>query len=232
MKTAFITGVNRGLGRQFLEQLSLSGYRVYGLVRSPQAYEALQREALPNVIYILADVAEDNCREAIQAIVADHPVELLINNAGIGGEGMRLSEVQPSEVLELLNIHCLGALRVVQALEANLLAAQAPLVLNMNSRFGSIAYQYQRVFAGMEISYAYRIAKAAQNMLTNCLSVELGNHVQVVSVTPGRLKTSMAQTDANLSAEEGARRIIHHWEQGHFRPENGILQIEGDMTPW
>jgi NAD(P)-dependent dehydrogenase (short-subunit alcohol dehydrogenase family) len=232
MKSIFITGVNKGLGRQLFDQLSAKGYRIYGLVRSRLSYEEMLEVCPANSTLIHSDISEETCIEKIRSVVAEASIELVINNAGIGAEGMNLDSAATTEVMELFNIHCVGVLRVVQALKANLLRSKGAVVLNMNSRFGSITYQHDRVFHGMEISYAYRIAKAAQNMLTNCLNIELGDRIAFVSTTPGRLVTNMAQKDANLSPEEGARRIIEHWEAGLFKAENGILQVQGDITPW
>jgi NAD(P)-dependent dehydrogenase (short-subunit alcohol dehydrogenase family) len=232
MKSIFITGVNKGLGKHLFTQLSAKDYRVFGLIRNRANYEETLKDCPAGSSLVHADLSDEACIDKIRAAVGDIPVDLVINNAGIGAEGMELDSAATSEVLELFNTHCLGVLRVVQALKHNLLTAPGAVVLNMNSRFGSIAYQHDRVFRGMEISYAYRIAKAAQNMLTNCLNVEFGARISFVSITPGRLLTNMAQRDASLSPEEAARRIIEHWEAGLFRAENGILQVQGDITPW
>lgn len=232
MKTIFITGVNKGLGYQLYTLACNKGYNVYGLVRSKDNYERMVQSRPANAKLIHADVSEDNCIEKVRAVIENIPVDLLINNAGIGGEGMVLNDTTTTEIMALFNIHCLGALRMCQALRSNLHASSRPVVLNMNSRFGSIGYQFNRFFKGFEISYSYRIAKAAQNMLTNCLRNEFGDKIEFVSITPGRLITDIAQKDANLTPEEGARRIIEHWEAEKFRSENGILQVPDLLTPW
>jgi NAD(P)-dependent dehydrogenase (short-subunit alcohol dehydrogenase family) len=134
--------------------------------------------------------------------------------------------------MSLLQVHCLGALIVVQALKGNLLAGPHPVVLNMSSRLGSLGLQYDGTFSHLQASYAYRIAKAAQNMLTLCLRAELGDRIDFISRTPGRLMTAMAQTDASLTAEEGAERIISFWESGHFKSQNGIFQVPDNLAVW
>lgn len=232
MKTVVITGVNKGLGKEIMGQLVQRGHFVYGIVRNSDYYNEHSQHQPANSRLVLADVTDDNCASLLLSVIGDRPVDLLINNAGIGGEGMSLDTATAREIMALLDVHCLGAMRVTQALKQNLLQATQPVVLNLSSRFGSIGYQYNQVFKEFEISYAYRIAKAAQNMLTNCLRVELGDRIEFVSLTPGRLITTLAQKDANLSPQEGASRIIEYWEAGLFTAQNGILQVPDSITPW
>ena len=232
MKTALVTGINKGLGKELFSQLIARGYFVYGLLRNEAYYEQLQGQQLPNATLILADIASDECKEKIRLVVKDKPIDLLINNAGIGGEGMSLDKADTTEIMDLLQVHCLGALRVVQALKDNLLEASSPVVLNLSSRLGSLSRQYDGTFSNLQSSYAYRIAKAAQNMLTMCLRAELGSRIEFVSITPGKLLTQLAQKDANLSPAEGAERIIRFWEEGRFKAQNGILQVPDNLTAW
>lgn len=62
-----------------------------------------------------------------------------------------------------------------------------------------------------QFSYSYRIAKAAQNMLTLCLQQELENKgIGVTAIHPGKLKTEIGAFDANLTPAEGAQNI-YEW---------------------
>lgn len=232
MKRILITGINKGLGKEFFIQLTQAGYFVYGLLRNEDYYNGLSKIALPNMRLILADVTNDGCIDRIQKAIGDEPLDLVINNAGIGGEGMTLDETNATEILQLFDVHCLGVLRVLKATKTNLLMGNNPTVINLNSRFGSVSHQYNKTFQHLNVSYSYRIAKAAQNMLTNCLRLELGERIEFVSITPGKLITELAQVDANLTPEEGARRIIKYWENGHLKSQNGILQVPDQITEW
>lgn len=232
MKRILITGINKGLGKEFFNQLTQAGYFVYGLLRNEDYFNDLKRQELQHVELILADITNDACIEKIHAVVKEHPIDLVINNAGIGGEGITLDDTSAAEIMQLLDVHCLGVLRVLKATKTNLLKGEHPTVINLNSRFGSVSNQYNKTFQNLKVSYSYRIAKAAQNMLTNCLRLELGDSIEFVSVTPGKLITELAQVDANLTPREGARRIITYWEEGKLKSENGILQVPDHITEW
>ena len=163
MKTVFVTGVSKGLGQEFFRQLTGKGHFVFGLLRNSVHYGELQAKHIHNAIFILADVASDECTARIREVVKEHSVDQLINNAGIGAGGMCLDDANKGEIMALPQVLCLGALRVVQALKDSPLRASSPVVLNLNSRFGSISMQYDGTFKHMPASYAYRIAKTAQN---------------------------------------------------------------------
>ena len=120
----------------------------------------------------------------------------------------------------------------MKALQANLSKAEDPVVVNINSRFGSITRQSLGVYSDLDVSYSYRIAKAAQNMLTNCMKAEMGQEVTFVSLHPGRMKTDIAQTDADLDPQEVAASILQSYEKGLFEDENGIVELNKGVIEW
>ena len=66
-----------------------------------------------------------------------------------------------------------------------------PRIINVSSRLGSLHKMANRVSA-RHFSYSYRIAKAAQNMLTLCLQQEFENKgISVTAIHPGKLKTDI-----------------------------------------
>jgi NAD(P)-dependent dehydrogenase (short-subunit alcohol dehydrogenase family) len=231
-KNVLVTGIGKGLGKELVEQLCGKGYFVYGLLRNREDYEHLNATKPENAALILADLSEDNCMEAIATVVKETPLHLVINNAGIGGTVVQLENTTSTEVARLFNVHCLGVLRVMKALRKNVLHGEHPVVINISSRMGSITHQSAGTFDDLEVSYSYRIAKASQNMLTACLRKEFGKQVAFVSLHPGKMKTELAQTDANLEPWQSAERIIDFWENGHFKPLNGILELPDKLLEW
>lgn len=231
MKSALITGIGKGLGRALYNLLAARGYTVYGLLRNERDFEVLDASKPANVKLILADVSEDDCMGKIKSVVLDDQIDLLINNAGTGGEGMNLEDATANEIMGLFNVHCLGVFRVTKAVIGNLKKSSEPTVLNLNSRLGSITHQDRGTFDFLSVSYSYRTAKAAQNMLTNCFRSEFPD-MKFVSLTPGKLITQLAQKDAQLPPEESARRIINFWEEGRFENKSGIIEVPDALMEW
>jgi short-subunit dehydrogenase len=232
MKTVLITGITRGLGKELFELFVSRGYSVYGVLRSETKSKKLTDTLPKNAKLILADVSSDTCIKTIKQSVGNIPIDLLINNAGIGGESHLIDNIEPVEISNLINTHCIGVFRTVKALKANLLLADKPIVINLNSRLGSITRQSNGVYKNITVSYSYRIAKAAQNMLTNCLRSEFNQAIQFISLHPGKMKTDIAQVDANLEPVEVANSILYSYERGLLKEENGILELDKGVIEW
>lgn len=120
----------------------------------------------------------------------------------------------------------------MKAVKDNLLKAQEPIVLNLNSRLGSITRQSTGVYENITVSYSYRIAKASQNMLTNCLRKEFRDKVRFISIHPGKMKTDIAQIDADIEPRVVADRIINFYENGKLIEENGITELGNELIEW
>lgn len=231
-KSVLITGVNRGLGKELFNCFARNNYFVYGLLRNEMEAQKLAQKYPKNSTIILADVSSDESIPRIQAAVQDHPIDLLINNAGIAGTSSIIQQTDSAELINLFNIHCLGVFRTTKALANNLVKAKKPMIININSRFGSITRQSQKVYEGLEISYAYRIAKAAQNMLTNCIRLEFKDSIEVISLHPGKMKTKIASKDADLDPIEVARKIFKFYDEGILKETNGIIELEKEVIEW
>lgn len=79
MKTAFITGATSGIGRATALALCDAGYVVHAVGRNRSALNELQAERAA-IIPVAADVTD---RKALEAVVADLAIDVLINNAGV-----------------------------------------------------------------------------------------------------------------------------------------------------
>ena len=231
MKKVFITGISKGLGKELFEQFAEREYFVYGLLRDEKTFNELQQISRKNIKLILADVSSDDCILKIQEIIKDDKIDLIINNAGMGGKESKLENIETSEVSKLFNVHCIGIIRVLKALRTNFSENGNSTILNINSRLGSITQQSLGIYKNLDVSYSYRIAKAAQNMLTNCLKVEFRNQT-FVSLTPGKLKTEISQPDADTLPSESAKLIIDFWEQNKLQNGNGIKELNGNVIEW
>jgi len=231
LKKILITGINKGLGKELFNQLVEKDYFVFGLLRNKEVYNEINENKPKNVELILADISDDNCMDKIQQVVKKSTLDLVINNAGLGGEAIKLENVNSNEIIDLFNVHCLGVLRVMKSISKNLIKNNKATVINLNSRLGSITHQSTGTFKNLEVSYSYRIAKASQNMLTACLRLEFKDII-FVSLTPGKLKTGIGQVDADLLPSESAKRIIEYWEKEKFKNLNGILEVPDKLMEW
>jgi NAD(P)-dependent dehydrogenase (short-subunit alcohol dehydrogenase family) len=210
-KLAVVTGANRGFGRSLVEEFSEFGWTVIALSRSPSD-DTVESEWL-DVSIVQQDVRSEPRHELMLA-VNGRPVDLLINNAAQGAPHADLGSIEVDGVLNAVDVNVAGPLRLVQFLLPNLLSADDPIIVNVTSRLGSLTAQANGDFSALSTSYAYKISKAAQNMLTVSLAQDLHGRVRCWAVHPGKLATAMGQTDASKDPRVAARQLRDLVESG------------------
>lgn len=200
-RLAVITGASRGLGKSLVEEFSDAGWAVVAVTRTPKTWA--DRTCVTAVTH---DVRQEASDELIEAI-AGRPVDVIINNAAQGASHARLGAIAAEGVLNAVDVNVAGPLRLVQAVLPNLLAAPDPIIINVTSRLGSVAAQSRGDYSHLSTSYAYKISKAAQNMLTISLAQDLADQVRCWAVHPGKLATEMGQADASKDPRVAAREL-------------------------
>ncbi|RAO42203.1 SDR family NAD(P)-dependent oxidoreductase [Micromonospora saelicesensis] len=202
-RLAVITGASRGLGAALTAYLADEGWNVVACIRTENAAAAIRRDRVEPVMQDVRGPVSDRLLAAIGA----RPVHALVNNAGIGAPARPLDSVDPTTILDAVDVNVVGPLRMAQALLPMLLAAPTPLIINVSSRLGSLTAQAAGDFADRRTSYAYRVSKSAQNMLTIALAQELAGRVRCWAVHPGSLTTAMGGAGAATAPWEAASRL-------------------------
>ena len=165
MKTCIITGASRGFGLALTKLFISNHWDVVPLVRNDKDATDLKRINNEHCFPIIADITENNVQSIIsESLKVFDGIDVLINNAGIGGKSVSLYDTTSEEVFALIDVHCLGVLRVTQAVLPFM--KNNGVIINISSRFGSITKISKGELDNVACSYSYRIAKAAQNMLT------------------------------------------------------------------
>ena len=172
---ALVTGANRGLGRQFAEQLLERGAaKVYATSRRPELVD------VPGVEVLRVDITDPGSVAAAAAAAGD--VSLLVNNAGIT-TGANLVTGDLAEVRREMDTHFFGTLGVVRAF--------AP-VLARNGGGGIVNVLSALSWFSVDGANAYAAGKAAEWSLTNGIRLELaGQGTQVTGVVLGAADTDM-----------------------------------------
>lgn len=202
-QTVVITGTSKGLGLALANHYLDQGATVVGVSRNVSPIESTK------YFHLAASVTDSDLHRRLENYLHGLPIrkiDVVINNAGSAGSGAQLSEVDPEDILEQVDLHCVGALRIVKATRTYLDQSK---VVNVTSRLGSVSQALRGDFKGRNFSYGYRIAKCAQNMLSLCLAgdPELEGLI-VISINPGLLLTDCGASDAKQSAELGAENFI------------------------
>lgn len=222
--TVLITGANRGLGLEYARQFKAKGYAVIGTARNPG--EAAELAALDVQVEAL-DVTDAASVAALAKRLDGVPIDVLINNAGIGDRDDTSILATDFAMFErTLAVNTLGPLRVTQALLPNLRAGGRKHIVNMSSRLGSITLNNGNY-------PAYRASKAALNQVNRNLSIELGKQgFVVVVVHPGWVRTEMGGAEAPLLPEESVRGLVKLIERLSASDNGRFYDYLGEELPW
>ena len=143
MPSTLITGANRGLGLEFARQYLADGWQVYAASRKPQSASELRRlaGASDDKLQILAlDVTEAVSVQAAAAKLDRQAIDLLLNNAGVGGpRGQTVGNIDYEAWAKVLDVNTMGPLRVSEAFVDHVARSERKLIVTLTSGMGSIA---------------------------------------------------------------------------------------------
>ncbi|WP_084455294.1 SDR family NAD(P)-dependent oxidoreductase [Comamonas composti] len=192
-KTVVITGAGAGMGRAYALEFARLGAHLALNDADAQALDEtlglLQQQGLP-AAHVYAEAFDVSRRDAVygfaeQARQRLGPAHVLINNAGVSGKGIFLTEQDDAEFERLMQVNFFGVLHGCQAFLPQLMAQESAALVNVSSVFGLI---------GMPGNTDYCASKFAVRGLTEALMVELHDTpVQVHLVHPGGIRTNIAK---------------------------------------
>lgn len=238
MRTALVTGSNRGLGYAMSLKLLSRGWNVIAAARSwatsgiaqAQLNHAAKGAGTAIEFYPL-DVASHSSRQGLIDKLRHDKVKLdaVINNAGI-----YLNEHDDKALEESLAVNCVGPLTFSrELLDAKLLHGHGACIVNVSTGYSKLrllSAKYRQLvkssksiedldampflpedpmMANRDYVAVYKISKAALNHGTQLLAQhELKGKARLCSASPGWCKTDMGGAGAPRSAEEGADSIF------------------------
>lgn len=196
---ALVTGANRGLGREFVNQLLERGVdKVYAAARNPETMEI----ADPRVIPLQLDVTDSSSISAGVEVADD--VSILVNNAGVA---VMASVLDPdtTQMRAELEVNLFGPLAMTAALQESLVK-NSGVVVNVAS-----------IVSWLALGHSYSVSKAALWSASDAMRLELAPlGVQVVSVHMAYVDTDMAAgVDAPKSSPtDVVRQVLDGIEAG------------------
>jgi NAD(P)-dependent dehydrogenase (short-subunit alcohol dehydrogenase family) len=226
--TVFITGANRGIGLALTEQFLNTGAKVIAACRKPETAKSLQTllNTHKELVILPLDVTNELGINSLSKNVTD-PIDILINNAGIGSRNDNLKEVELTPWMKTMHTNAYAPLAITRVLLPNLRAGNQKKVIMITSRIGSIA---DNSSGG---SYAYRASKAALNTISKSLAIDLAiDGIKVLSIHPGWVQTDMGGPNALVDVGSSAAGIMHEIGELTTQKSGGFVSYNGEMIPW
>ncbi len=199
-ETVLITGANSGIGLEFAKQYAADGWTVIATHRRsavPETLAALVAE-YPAVRVETLDVTNVEQARALAAKLADVPIDVLINNAGVyndrsacgqddGCQGSYATQTFGNYDYELLDtimsVNIMGPLVVSEAFYPNVLASEQKKIIAISSSNGTITGELPNPWPG---AVFYRMSKAALNREMQIVaSSTRDDGVTVIMFNPG-----------------------------------------------
>ncbi|CAB5283039.1 short chain dehydrogenase [Burkholderia multivorans] len=195
-KILLITGVSSGFGRALALEALAAGHHVVGTVRSEQAGQDFAALAPTRAVGRVLDVTDF---EAIDGVVAEveatvGPVDVLVNNAGYGHEGV-MEEAPLAEMRRQFDVNVFGAVAMMKAVLPYMRERRRGHILNITSMGGFITMPGIAYYCG---------SKFALEGISEVVGKEVKPFgIAVTAVAPGSFRTdwagrSMARTPRSI----------------------------------
>jgi NAD(P)-dependent dehydrogenase (short-subunit alcohol dehydrogenase family) len=199
MRIAVITGAGSGIGRAVARALGAEGW---GLALAGRRAEALE-ETAPDALHVPTDVTRAESVEALFAAVDVRygRVDLLFNNAGIGGPVVPVDELDPADWQAVVDTNLTGAFLCARAAFARFKRQGGGRIVNNGSISAHVPRPHQ---------VAYTATKHAVAGLTKALALEGRPH----NIAVGQIDVGNAATELTRRMGEGVLQ-----PSGDVRPE-------------
>ncbi len=213
---AVVTGANSGIGRATAIHLATQGFVVYGTVRSLDKAAKLgvmAERAGVEVRLVELDVASDDSVATGFARIfseTDGVVDVLVNNAGVGGNAVS-EECPPQMYLDIMNVNLCGAVRCQQQVLPGMRSRRRGAIVNITSLVGRVAALAQS---------PYVTSKWALEGLSEGLAQEVAPFgVRVAIIEPGVTKSAIFAKNVDAPNQTGAydaayRRMFQMYAAG------------------
>lgn len=194
MEIAVVTGTSTGIGFATSLRLARHGFRVFAGMRNLDKAGPLRAAAaeasLPIEVIKLDVTSAPSINHAFELVAGHGPVDVLVNNAGIGG-ATPLELTPEDEHRQMFETNYFGAIRCIQAVLPAMRERRRGSIVNITSIAGRIATPNQ---------IAYSASKWALECAGEALAYEVRRFgIRVVNVEPGVIMTSIFENSAGAT---------------------------------
>jgi short-subunit dehydrogenase len=204
--SAVITGASAGIGRELARQLAARAKLLVLVARRRDRLGELREELQtknPALRLEIRDIDLANLDQTthLAALLANEPIDFLINNAGLGDHGP-LATADPTRVNEQVQVNVLALTALTRALLPRMIAQKRGAILNVSSSAGFLPVSGFAVYAATK-AYVTSFSEAVRAETRGC-------GITITTLCPGPVHTEFADV-ANRQEHPGKRRnsLVH-----------------------
>ncbi len=220
MKTAFISGASRGIGRAIAYALGKEGYHLaICCEKSRELLEEtandLEKHYHTQVLTYTGNIGDAAFVSEMGLDIIQHwgHMDIVVNNAGIAHIGL-ITEMDTAQWNHMMDVNLSSCFYTTKAFVPEMIQQKSGHIINISSMWGT---------CGASCEVAYSAAKGGMNAFTRALAKELApSHIRVNAITCGVIDTQMNQM---LSVDEKSE-LIEEIPWGRFgTPEDVALAV-------
>ena len=193
-KIILLTGASSGIGEALAYEMAKRG-AIVGLLARREEKLKIIRDKIENnggkARYFATDVREKEAVFDAAERLRDEfgKIDLLIANAGIGGNNKETRDFKAEAVTKVIEINLIGAVNSVAAVVPQMLEQKSGQIVAVSSLAG---------FRGLPKSAAYSASKAGMTAFFESLRLDVQhNGIDVTIIQPGFIKTPLTSARAN-----------------------------------
>lgn len=236
MPTYFLTGANRGIGLEFVRQLSSkpSNTIIAGVRSKFNDISDLERLTANGKVHIIeCDVSSTDSLSSLEFRVAEilsktgSNLDYIFNVAGINATSADNSlNLKPESLQNHMQTNVFGPAKIVQSLSRYL--ARGATVVNLTSGLGSLTSA-----TNVTKCCTYSMSKAALNMLTLHQAKDLKSAgVKIICIDPGWVKTRMGGKGAMIESEVSVGSMLDTVKGLKDSDSGKFYRYDGGIVPW
>jgi len=251
-ETVLITGANSGIGLEFARQYAAKGWTTIATHRRREVPESLAAlaEEFPNVRIETLDVTNVEQARALAAKLADTPIDVLINNAGVYNDR---SACDPADVYcpgdwttqsfgnfdydlldTIMAVNIKGPLIVSEAFYENVKASELKKIVAISSSNGTITGELPRPRPGATF---YRMSKAALNREMQIVASSVRpDGVTVLMLNPGPTLTEHQEylrgNPIMLEVSFTVGKMIETIDNATIEDSGQFVRYDGEPEAW
>ncbi|BBA96972.1 putative short chain dehydrogenase [Actinacidiphila reveromycinica] len=230
MTIIFITGANKGLGREAARRLVALGHTVLLGARDRERGE--EAAAALGARHVPIDVTDDASVAAAASDVASREgrIDVLVNNAGVHGPFGDPGGLTATDALAVLDVNVVGVVRTTTAFLPLLRRSHDPAIINVSSGMGSLALTHDpsRPESGV-VAPLYTASKAALTMLTTQYAKGLPG-IRVNAVDPGYTATDLNGHSGPQTVTEGTDAVVALATEGPGAGSGRFVARDGEIA--
>ena len=204
--SAVITGASAGIGRELARQLAARAKLLVLVARRYDRLEELRGELQaknPALRVEIRDLDLSNLEQTMQlaALLANQPIDFLINNAGLGDHGP-FASADPIRANEQIQVNVLALTALTRAVLPRMIAQKRGAILNVSSSAGFLPLTDIAVYAATK-AYVTSFSEAIRAETRGC-------GITVTALCPGPVHTEFAEVaDREKRGHRSKNSLVH-----------------------